>query len=206
MADDHPVVRQGLKETIDEAQDMTTIGEAADACETLKAVRSHQPDVLVMDLNMPGRAGLDLVKRLRAEHPNLAILVLSICQEELYALRVLQAGADGYLDKMAAIDAVTTALRTVAAGGKYVSERVAEQLALGLAGRTEPPPHEALSDREFQVLVNLGHGKPVRQIAQELFLSESTVRGHRARLQEKLGVTSPTGLTRYALAKGLAVE
>jgi DNA-binding NarL/FixJ family response regulator len=203
IADDHPVVRRGLVEILGEAPDLEVVGEAGDAGEALAAIGDSGPEVAVLDLAMPGVQGLDLLRRVRAEHPGVAVLVLSIHPEDQYAVQCLKAGAAGYLGKQSAPEELVQAVRAVASGRRYFSPRLAERL-LGEAGEPETVPHEALSEREFEVLRLIGSGYTTGQIAERLDLSVKTVSTYRSRLLEKMGMRTNAELTRYVHEKDLA--
>ncbi len=199
IADDHAIVRQGLKQIVSETADIQLGGEAADGHETLRLVRSGTCDVLVLDINMPGISGLDILRVLKVERPNLAVLVLSIHAEDQYAVRCLKAGAAGYLAKESVPEELVIAIRQVAAGSKYVSRGLAESLALRLNETEDRPRHETLSDREFQVLQLMGAGKSVTEIADALSLSVKTVSTYRARMLEKLALKNNAEVIQYAI-------
>ncbi len=198
IADDHAIVRRGLRQTLSEEADMTVIDETDNAQELLSRVRKQPCDVVVLDISMPGRSGLDVLTDLRREHPRLPVLILSMYPEEQYAVRVLKAGASGYLTKETAPAEMITAVRKVIAGGKYVSSTLAEKLASDITSKGDRPRHEALSEREYQVLGLMARGKPVSEIARELCLSVKTVSTYRARLLEKLGRRNTAELIHYA--------
>jgi len=205
LADDHAIVREGLKRIVADVPDFGVVGEAADGAGVLQAVRGLEFDVLVLDLSMPGRSGMELIKLVKAEQPKLRILVLSMHQETQYAVRAIKSGASGYLTKESAPAQLEQAIRKIAGGGAYISAEVAEQLALGaMPGADGAAPHEALSDREFQVFRLLVDGVAPGEIAAQLHLSVKTVSTHKANLMQKLGVQNTTELVRYALKHGLA--
>ncbi|WP_374667688.1 response regulator [Ramlibacter sp.] len=206
LADDHAIVREGLKRIVGDAKDFEVVGEAADGTEVMQIVRAETFDVLVLDLSMPGRSGMELIRLVKAERPKLRILVLSMHQETQYAVRAIKSGASGYLTKESAPAQLEQAIRRVAAGGAYVSAEVAEQLALGAmpGGAADQPPHQTLSDREFEVFRMLAAGEAVSEIAARLNLSVKTVSTHKSNLMHKLGVTNPSELLRYAIKHGLA--
>lgn len=204
IADDHAIVREGLKRIVGDASDFTVTGEAADGTEVMKAVRELEFDVLVLDLSMPGRSGMELIKLVKAEKPKLRILVLSMHQETQYAVRAIKSGASGYLTKESAPAQLEQAIRKIAGGGAYISAEVAEQLALGAMPGGDTLPHESLSDREFEVFRLLVAGDAVSDIAHKLNLSVKTVSTHKANLMQKLGLGNQTELVRYALKHGLA--
>jgi DNA-binding NarL/FixJ family response regulator len=203
IADDHPIVRQGLRQILSETDDMIVAGEAVNGQEALAQVRAGGWDALVLDITMPDRSGFDILKELKHEQPLLPVLVLSIHAEEQFAVRVLKAGASGYLTKENAPAELVKAIRKVVSGGKYISPALAETLAFGLEAASDRPRHETLSDREFQVMQLMASGKTVTEIAEELYLSAKTVSTYRSRLLEKLNLKSNAEITRYAIENGL---
>ena len=203
LADDHAIVREGLKRIVGDVEDFTVAGEAADGTEVMKAVRGLEFDVLVLDLSMPGRSGMELIKLVKAEKPKLRILVLSMHQEMQYAVRAIKSGASGYLTKESAPALLEQAIRKIAGGGAYISAEVAEQLALGAMPGGDTPPHQTLSDREFEVFRMLVAGEAVSDVAAKLNLSVKTVSTHKSNLMQKLGLSNQTELVRYALKHGL---
>lgn len=206
IADDHQILREGLKQLLDTAGDIEVVGEAADGSGTLERVRNESFDVLVLDLSMPGRSGMDLIRQVVDERPRLRVLVLSMHHEQQYAVRAIRAGAAGYLTKETASSDLVAAIRKVAAGGAYITPAVAEQLALDAMPGSRPSTHETLSDREFDVFRLLVAGESVSTIADRLNLSSKTISTHKARLMEKLGVASTADLVRYALRHRLFDE
>ncbi len=204
IADDHAIVREGLKRIVGAIHDMQMAGEAADGTEVMQRVRELDFDLLVLDLSMPGRSGMELIKLVKAEKPKVRILVLSMHQELQYAVRAIKSGASGYLTKESAPALLEQAIRKIAGGGAFVTADVAEQLALGAMPGSSSLPHEALSDREFQVLRLLVAGVSVTDIAGRLSLSVKTVSTHKANLMHKMGLHNPSELIRYALKHGLA--
>ncbi|OGA28865.1 MAG: DNA-binding response regulator [Betaproteobacteria bacterium RIFCSPLOWO2_02_FULL_65_24] len=203
IADDHTIVREGLKQVLSAAPDLAVVGEAQNGNEVLQRVREMDFEVLLLDMSMPGKSGTELIRQVHSEKPKVRILVLSMHQEEQYAVRAIKAGASGYLTKESASAQLVSAIRKVGAGGAFISSAVAEQLALGAMPQSEGPPHSLLSDREFQVLRMLASGQSVTEIAEELHLSVKTVSTHKARMMQKLGVSSPAELIRYAMAHRL---
>lgn len=203
IADDHPVVRRGLAALIDDTVDLRVVAQAGSGEELVSLLRARPADVAVLDLDMPGLAGLDLIKHLRAEFPAMPLLVLSIYPEAQYAVRSLRAGAAGYLSKEGAEKEVVQAIRRVASGGRYVTAAAAEALLAHIDRDPDKPPHQSLSDREFQVLRLLASGQPVSAIADELALSVKTVSTYRARLLQKMGMKNNAELTRYAIQQGI---
>ena len=204
MADDHAIVREGLKRIVASAEDFEVVDEAGDGNEVMRIVRERDFDVLVLDLSMPGRSGMELIKLAKAEKPKLRILVLSMHQEQQYAVRAIKAGASGYLTKESAPAQLVQAIRKIASGGAYISAEVAEQLALGAMPGGSTAPHESLSGREFEVFRLLVAGVSVTDIANQLTLSVKTVSTHKANLMQKMGLANQSDLIRYALRHGLA--
>jgi DNA-binding NarL/FixJ family response regulator len=204
LADDHAIVRGGLKEILLRHLESVECGEAENAEQVLALVRKHPWDLLILDITMPGRSGLDILADLRLLQPNLPVLVLSMLPEDQFGRQVLKAGAWGYLKKESAPEELIHAVRKILAGGRYVSPTLAEKFARDLQGSTDRPPHEALSPREFEILVMLGSGKTVGQIAEELHLSGTTVSTHRARILEKMNMATTAQLIRYAVRSHLA--
>lgn len=203
IADDHKIVRDGLKQILAASADFTVAGEAANGNEALALVKANDYDLAMLDMSMPGLAGIDLVRRLKLERPALRILVLSMHGEPQYAARALKAGASGYLTKDSAAEMLVSAIRKIAAGGVHISEAAAASLA---AGAGDAPAHARLSDREYEVLRLLAAGRTPTEIAAALHLSVKTVSTHKSHVQEKLGVGSTAELVRYALANGLLQE
>ena len=203
IADDHAVVRQGLKQILGDIPEMVVAGEATNGQEVLDKVRAETWDVVVLDISMPDRSGLDILKQLRSERPELPVLVLSMHSEDQYAMRVLKAGASGYLTKDSAPDELVKAIRKVVSGGRYVSSLLAEKLAFEIGTDSSRLPHETLSDREFQVLRLIAAGKSVTEIAAELYLSVKTVSTYRARLLEKMNLGTNAELMHYAMQNHL---
>lgn len=199
IADDHAVFRRGLRETLSEAFSGVTFGEARTAQETLEHVRRQNWDVVVLDISMPGKSGLDILDDLKRLQPRLPVLLLTIHPEHQYARRALKAGAAGYLTKESVPDELKEAIRKIVKGGRYVSATLAEKLALDLREGSDLPVHELLSDREFQVLRMIASGKAVKEIAEELSLSVKTVSTYRARILEKTSMKTNAELIRYAL-------
>jgi two-component system, NarL family, invasion response regulator UvrY len=199
IADDHAIVRQGLIHILSGVSGITVTGEAVDGQQALEQIRSQPCDVLVLDLSMPGRSGFDILRELKHEHPELPVLVLSIHSEEQFAVRILKAGASGYLTKESAPDELVQAIRKVAGGGKYISPNLAEALAFELEDGSSGPPHESLSDREFQVMRMMALGKTATEIADELSLSVKTISTYRARILEKMNLKNNSEIIRYAI-------
>jgi DNA-binding NarL/FixJ family response regulator len=205
IADDHPIVREGLKLVIEKAPDMKVGGEAENGQEVLDLVYGGTWDVVVLDFSMPGKGGLDVIQELHRERPALPLLVLSMHPEAELAPRLLKAGAAGYLVKEGATRDLVEAIRRVHAGGRYVSPALAEKLAFDLALPAGKKPHELLSDREYQVFLRIASGRSAHEIAAELSVSVKTVRTHRDRILDKMSMKNDVELTRYALEHHLAV-
>jgi two-component system, NarL family, invasion response regulator UvrY len=203
IVDDHAIVREGLKAILVKAQDLEIVGEAGNAPDAMALLRKTPVHLLLLDIGLPGKTGVDLLKMVKAEMPKLPVLVLSTYPEDQYALRVLKQGAAGYLSKESAPELLITAVRKVAAGGKYVSAGVAERLLDSVGGGGAQAPHERLSDREFEVFKHIAAGKSLTDIADSLRVSIKTVSTHRTRIMEKTGFQSNADMTRYALQQGL---
>lgn len=203
IADDHEIVRQGLKQIVAEVPDMLVSGEASDAPGVLSLVRQQESDVLVLDITMPGRSGVEVLKELKHEHPKLPVLVLSMHSEDQYAVRVIKAGAAGYLTKRSAPKELIGAIRKVFSGGKYISPTLAEKLVSTLSPDPTKALHESLSDREYQVMCMIAEGKRLIEIAGELSLSEKTISTYRARILEKMRMRKNSELIRYAVQQKL---
>lgn len=203
IADDHEVVRRGLKQILAETSDMAVTDEASNGEEVLDKVNSKAFDVVLLDISMPGKSGLDVLKQLRSIRPQLPVLVLSIYPEEQYAVRVLKAGASGYLTKESAPEELISAIRKVSSGRKYITPSLAEKLAHQLDFTSERPLHEILSDREYQVMVMIASGKALKEIAESLSLSVKTVSTYRSRILEKMGMKNNAELVRYAIQNNL---
>ena len=204
IADDHPVVRRGIAQVLSEESDLEVAGQAADAEELRKSLRDDGADLVLLDLSMPGADGIQLIRELAEEHQEASILVLSIHSEEQYALRCLEAGASGYLNKQSAPENLVKAIRTVAGGRRYLSPEVEDLLFARLRGEEAlQAPHESLSPREWQVMIRLAKGDSVTQIGEDLGLSVKTVSTYRTRLLEKMGLETNADLVRYALENEL---
>jgi two-component system invasion response regulator UvrY len=203
IADDHPVVRRGLRQILEEANDILVGAEVGSAPAALDAVREQGWNVVILDISLPGGNGIDLIKDIRRQRPDTRVLILTAHSEEQYAVRALKAGAAGFLNKESAPEKLTEATRKIAAGGRYVSPALAETLASILAGDAKGQPHECLSDREFEILKLLSSGKTVSEVAQGLSLSVKTVSTHRARILKKMNMRTNAELTQYAIREGL---
>ena len=199
IVDDHTVVRKGLRQILSNDPQFKVVGEAASGEEVLGLVETLKVETVVLDITMPGRNGLDVLKDLKRRYPRIPVLILSMHPEDQLAIRVLRAGASGYITKESAPDELIGALRKVCAGGKYVSPQLAEKLAVFIEDSQGGAPHERLSDREFQVMSMLAMGKTVSEIADELLLSIKTISTYRRRVLEKMKMSTNADLTRYAL-------
>jgi DNA-binding NarL/FixJ family response regulator len=205
VVDDHAIVRRGIVQVLSEHPDVQVVAEAADYAGLRTELKKHgEPDVLVMDVGLPGKNGIDILKALREEHPKLKVLMVSMYPEDQYAVRAFRAGAFGYLNKASAPEKLLEALSQVIAGRKYVTPEIAQALIENLnAPEDEVAPHEKLSDREFQTLKLIASGKRLSDIAEELALSPKTVSVYRARILEKMGMSNNAELTHYAIKNGL---
>lgn len=203
LADDHAIIRDGVRQILDDTEDLVVTGEAANGQALLKMVAEQAFDVLVLDISMPGKNGLELIKLIRQTHPRLPILIFSMHQEEQYALRALHAGASGYLTKESDGEVLVAAIKRVSSGGVHISEKLAAMLARERMPKTDELPHARLSDREFQIFEKIVSGVRLTDIASEFNLSIKTVSTHKSRILQKMGMVSDTDLVRYAIAKGI---
>ena len=203
IADDHAIVREGLKQILSDTADLAVAGEAGSGAQVLSMIREKQYDVVLLDINMPDGNGLDTLKQLKKEKPDLPILMLSIYPEDQYAIRTIKAGVSGYLTKDSAPEELIAAIRKVAGGGKYISASLSEKMAAYLEKKSELALHENLSDREYQVMVMIAAGKTVSQIAEEMCLSVKTISTNRSRALAKMGMENNSQFTHYAVKQGL---
>jgi two-component system invasion response regulator UvrY len=203
IADDHAVVRRGLKQILSEESDMAVFDEACNAGELLKRIDKRDWDIVILDITLPDRSGLDVLEELKRKLPKLPVLVLSVHPEEQYAIRAFKSGADGYITKRGAPEELVKAVRKVVNGGKYVSQALAEKLATTFREGVDQPLHEKLSNREYQVICMIASGKPLKEIAQELYVSVKTIRTYRQRIMEKMKFRSNAELIHYAIKKRL---
>jgi len=203
IADDHPIVRKGLKQILSEEIDIGEVGEAQNSQEVLDLVQKQDWDIVVVDITMLGRGGIDVLKELKQLRPKLPVLILSMHPEDQYAVRSLKAGAAGYLTKGSAQEELIKAIRKILQGGKYVSSTLAEKLAFDLEREPEKPLHETLSDREYQVMLMIASGKTISQIAEEMLLSVKTISTYRTRLLEKMKMATNAEITHYAIKNKL---
>jgi len=205
LADDHTLVRKGLKQILLNTKDIERVDEASDGKETINKVSRKKYDLVLLDISLPGRSGIDVLKQLKCSKPELPVLILSMHPEEQYAVRSLRAGAAGYLTKESAPDELIKAIRKVANGGKYITSSLAEKLADEIGPETEKPLHEILSDREYQVMCMIASGKTVKDVADDLNLSVKTISTHRARILRKMHMDNNAQLTHYAIKHGLVI-
>lgn len=203
IADDHAIVREGLKQICNGTRDIIVVGNADNGLETIKLCRLGNCDVLLLDIVLPDRTGIDVLKQIRKEIPKLPVLILSIHREDQYAIRALKAGASGFLNKQAAPEELINAIRQIAAGRKYISPSLAQELANQIGFDHEAPLHEALSDREYQTMIMIASGKTVSDIATELLLSVKTISMYRSRVLAKMKLRHNAELTHYALKNNL---
>lgn len=199
LADDHVLFREGLKQILGKHKDLRVLDEAGSGTEALEKIYSKHYDVVILDISMPGRSGLDILGEIRKAHPDLPVLILSMHPEDQYAVRVLRAGAAGYLTKESAASELITAIHKVASGGRYISPSVAERLADAVKVDHQESPHQTLSNREYQVMRMLASGKTLKEIAEDLFLSEKTITTYRARILEKMKLRNNVDLSHYAI-------
>ncbi len=203
ISDDHAIVREGIKQILADTDDLVVAGEATNGHEVIEQVRREDWDMVLLDLAMPGKDGLETLKEIKREKPKLPVLVLSIYPEEQYAVRALKAGASGYLTKESAPEELIAAIRRVSRGGKYISASLAERLASHLEMDADKPVQETLSDREYQVMLMIASGKTVKEIADDMFLSIKTVSTYRVRALSKMGMKNNSEFTYYAIKYGL---
>lgn len=203
IADDHTIVRHGLRQILSSEQDMAVSAEAQNGQEVLDIVRRERVDVVVLDISMPGRNGLETLKELKRHHPGIAVIVLSMHPKDQYAVRVIKAGASGYITKESAPSELVVAIRKACRGEKYIDPEIAEVLANYIEHGGTEDPHTRLSDREYEVLCHIASGKGLTDISQEMNLSVKTISTYRSRIIEKTGLSSNAEITRYAISRGL---
>jgi DNA-binding NarL/FixJ family response regulator len=203
VADDHTIVREGLKQIFFDTRDMVVADEARNAQEAINKVEDDDYDIVLLDISLPGRSGLDVIKQIKLIKPELPVLVLSMHPEEQYAIRSLRAGASGYLTKESASQELIEAIRKVARGKKYITSSLAEKIAFEMEVDTSKPLHETLSDREYQVLCMIASGKTVKEIGAALSLSVKTISTHRSRILKKMKMKNNAQLIRYAIRQNL---
>ncbi|UCE40552.1 MAG: response regulator transcription factor [Candidatus Aminicenantes bacterium] len=205
IADDHTLVRKGLKQILLDTEDIESVDEAGNGKETISKVTHEKYDLVLLDITLPGRSGIDVLKQIKCIDPELPVLILSMHPEEQYAVRSLRAGAAGYLTKESAPQELLNAIRRVANGGKYISSSLAEKLAGEIGSDMGKPLHEILSDREYQVMCLIASGKTAKEIAEDLNLSVKTISTHRARILRKMQMDNNAQITHYAIKRGLVV-
>lgn len=203
IADDHAIVREGLKQIVAEEKNMRVAGEAADSSELFDLLRQREWSVIILDINMPGENGLESLKKIKMEFPDLPVLIVSIYGEDQYGLRAIKAGAAGYLKKVSAPEEFVNAINKIVSGGKYISPVLAEKLAYNFEANHTSRPHESLSDREYQIMCQIAGGKSAEDIANELCISIHTVYSYRNRIFEKMNMKSNVELTQYVLQNKL---
>ncbi len=203
IIDDHAMFREGLKQILARHSDMKVVDEAGSGQEALAKVMQHKLDVVLLDISLPGRSGPELLTEIKRSHPDIAVLVLSMHPEDQYAVRMMKAGASGYVTKESAGEELVSAIRKVFTGGRYISPKLAEVMAVALDDTSAKLPHQMLSNREFQVMRMLASGKSLKEIAEELFLSDKTVTTYRARVLEKMKLRNNVELTLYAIENKL---
>jgi two-component system invasion response regulator UvrY len=203
VADDHPIVRAGVRQILERVGDIAVVGEAGDGAALIRKASAEAHDLVLLDISMPGRDGIDVLKQLKYANPKTRVLIMSIHPEEQFAIRALKAGADGYLTKESVPEELVNAVRKVVRGGKYISDRVAEQLVREMEDGTWKPPHSTLSDREFEVFLQIAAGKSLTQIAEDLSLSVKTIGTYRTRILAKMNMSTNAEIIRYAIHHGL---
>ncbi|WP_304132011.1 response regulator transcription factor [Ignavibacterium album] len=203
IADDHAIVREGLKQIVAEEKDMTVLGEAENSETLMNLLEKDKWDIVILDINMPGRNGLEILKDIKQLYPDLPVLILSMFSEEQYGLRSIKAGASGYLKKVSAPDELVQAIRRIVSGRKYITETLAEKLAENLSEPKVNSLHEKLSDREFEIMCSIAQGKSAEEIANELSISVNTFYTYRNRILEKLSMRSNVEITQYAIRNKL---
>ena len=206
ITDDHAILREGLKQIIGSGLNLIVVGEAESGLQAIQRVREGGIDVILLDISLPDRNGIEVLKVLKKECPSLAVLMLTMHREDQYAIRAIKAGASGYLNKQSAPAELVNAVREVASGRKYITAALAQELANQISGDTERAPHETLSDREFQTLIMIASGKTVGDIAGELVLSVKTISMYRSRLLQKMRMRHNAELTHYAIRQRLVPE
>ncbi|MFN3871474.1 MAG: response regulator [Ignavibacterium sp.] len=203
IADDHAIVREGLKQIVAEEKDMTVLGEAGNSETLMKLLEKNKWDIVILDINMPGRNGLEILKDIKLLYPDLPVLILSMFSEEQYGIRAIKAGASGYLKKVSAPDELVQAIRRIVSGRKYITETLAEKLAENLSEPKVNSLHEKLSDREFEIMCSIAQGKSAEEIAEELSISVNTFYTYRNRILEKLSMRSNVEIAQYAIRNKL---
>lgn len=203
ICDDHKIVREGLRQILLQLEGVTLISEASDGNEALIILKSDVFDVVLLDISLPDKSGLEVLQSIKAKWPSINVLILSMLPQEQYAMRALKLGASGYLTKDTASEELLLAVNKVSAGGKYISQSLAENIALYLEKDSIKQKHEELSEREFEIMVKLANGKSLQEIGNELFISVKTVSTYRTRIMEKMELNKNADLTRYCIGKNL---
>lgn len=203
IADDHAIVREGLKQIVAEEKDMMVAGEAENSQQIRELLQKEKWSIVILDINMPGKNGLEILKDIKQLYPDLPVLILSMYSEEQYGIRAIKAGASGYLKKVSAPEELVTAIRKIVSGRKYITEKLAEKLAESLDGAKSVLPHEKLSDREFEILCSIAQGKSAEEVADDLSISVNTFYTYRNRILEKMSMKSNVELTQYAISNKL---
>ena len=203
VADDHPIIRKGLRQMLSEAHDISVVGEAANGAEVFDELSRKTYDVVLLDISMPGRGGMDILRTIKNQNPRMPVLMLSIHPENQYAVRAIKTGASGYLTKDCEPEEIARAIRKVAAGARYITTKLAEQLAADITGEITKPLHEVLSNREFNVLLKIASGKTVSEIAEEMSLSIKTISTYRSRILKKMNMRTNSELMQYCFKQNL---
>lgn len=203
IADDHAIVREGLKQIVSEEMDIEVAGEAENSEKLIEQLKTVECNLVILDINMPGKSGLEALKEIKILYPDLPVLILSMFSEDQYGIRAIKAGAEGYLKKVSAPNELVTAIRKIVSGGKYINPDLAEKLAITLSGKVKDNPHEKLSDREYQIMCQIAGGKTAEEIAGDLSISVNTFYTYRNRILEKLGLKSNVEVTQYAIRNKL---
>jgi two-component system invasion response regulator UvrY len=203
IADDHAIVREGVKQIVKSLPEVTLIDEAWEGYQALEKIKAEEYDLVILDISMPGLSGLDILQNLKHRNLKTNVLILSLYPQEQYAIRAFKLGASGYLSKNSAFEELTEAIKKISAGGKYISSSIAEKLLFDDPVKALQNPHEALSEREFQIMLMLARGKSVTEIAKDIFISDKTVSTYRARIMEKMGLKKNADLTLYAIKNNL---
>jgi two-component system, NarL family, invasion response regulator UvrY len=205
ICDDHKIVREGLKQIIAVFEGFDVTIEAESGEQLIQSLRGNTPDILILDVSLPGRSGLEVLKQVKSFYPDLGVLVLSMYPEDQFAIRMLKAGASGYLHKDSAPEVLLEALKTIAEGDEYLSQKITRLLYREMSGDNEELPHKKLSDREYEVLLYIGEGKSISEIAKQLSLSVKTISTYRTRILEKMGLDNNSDMVKYILLHDLAV-
>jgi len=203
IADDHTIVRKGIKQLLEENDSIQVVDEASNGQELLEKIKKNKINLVLLDISMPGRSGIDILKQIKNDHPDLPVLILSMYPEEQYAIRALKSGASGYITKDSAPEELLTAIKKIISGRKYISSNLAEKLASELTDNSGKSLHEKLSDREYEIMIMISSGKKINQIAEDLFLSVKTVSTYRSRILEKTNLKNNVEITRYVMENKL---